>query len=152
MKKTFSAETENDLRKIAERLAALSKGGEFIAFFGGLGAGKTTFVRYFAAAFGMDAAASPTFTIVRHYDNDRASILHFDCYRLADAEELEAIGFSDYLDSGSTILMEWSENVLDVLPDERLEIHIEGSGAEPRRIEMDSFGERYDAVIGGLEI
>ena len=152
MIKTVIAETENDLRLIAEKLAASLSGGEFIAFFGGLGAGKTTFVRHFAAAYGIDAAASPTFTIVRSYENERISILHFDCYRLADADELEAIGFSDYLSSGSTVFMEWSENVPGALPPERLEIHIEGSGDEPRKLEFRSFGEHCDAILEALPL
>lgn len=152
MTRVFTAETEQEMCSLAENLAARTTGGEFLAFFGDLGAGKTTFVRYFAAAFGLDAAASPTFTLVRHYENQFANILHFDCYRLADSEELEAIGFSDYLATGSTIMMEWSENVLDALPAERLEIHIDGSGDDPRLIELCAFGDRYDSLLEGLEL
>ena len=152
MIKKLTAKTENDMRLLGERLAELVRGGEFIALFGGLGAGKTTLVRYFASSLGADAAASPTFTIVRSYTEGRVPILHFDCYRLADADELFAIGFDDYLASNSVILMEWSKNVLDALPDERLEIRLEGSGSDPREVTLSSYGVTYDELLGGLEL
>lgn len=135
---------------LAGELAKRSFGGEFIALFGGLGAGKTTFVRGFCSALGMDAAASPTFTIVRHYEAGGASVFHFDCYRLADSEELISIGFDDYLSTGSIILMEWSENVIDALPEERLEVHISGSGNDARTVELVPVGERLETIVQGV--
>lgn len=152
MVKNFIINTEKDMEKLASSLAKTAFAGEFIALFGGLGAGKTTLVRYFAGELGMDTAASPTFTIVRHYAAGRFSIAHFDCYRLADSDELLAIGFEDYLDSDEIKLMEWSENVEDALPTSRLEIHIEGSGSDPRSIEVSSFGEDYDIIAGALSL
>ncbi len=140
------------MRALGEALAKAAFPGEFIALFGGLGAGKTTLVRHFAAALGMDAAASPTFTIVRRYASDLVSIDHFDCYRLADADELYAVGFEDHLDTGSIIIMEWSENVLDALPPERLEVHIEGSGEEPRSVDIEAFGAAYESILEGLSL
>ncbi len=146
MIKRFTAKTEDEMRLIAQALARSAFAGEFIALFGGLGAGKTTLVRYFAEMLGADTAASPTFTIVRHYTGEALSIDHFDCYRLADSDELFAIGFDDYLDSDSVKLMEWSENVPEALPAERLEVHITGSGSDPRTVEIVPFGEKYEAI------
>lgn len=152
MVRNFIANTETDMEHLARKLAKLAFAGEFIALFGGLGAGKTTLVRYFCAELGADTAASPTFTIIRHYTGDTLSIAHFDCYRLADSDELLAIGFDDYLGSDEIKLMEWSENVEDALPAERLEIHIGGSGNDPRYIEMISFGEEYDRITEALSL
>lgn len=128
--------------RIANRLF----GGEFIALFGGLGAGKTTFVRGLASAFGIDNISSPTFNIIKHHQGT-ATIDHFDCYRLSNYEELLAIGFDDYMRNGSIIVMEWSERVIEALPNERLEIHIEGSGNEKRNVKVEAFGELYEEIL-----
>lgn len=148
----FVVKSEDEMRCLAQQLAKNAFAGEFIALFGGLGAGKTTLVKHFAAYVGIDTAASPTFTIVRNYASETASIIHFDCYRLADSDELLAIGFDDYLSTDSIIMMEWSENVEDALPEHRLEIHISGSGADPREVEMRSFGEDYDRALEAIVI
>ena len=145
MIKKLSAKTENDMLSLGGRVAGALKGGEFIALFGGLGAGKTTFVKGLAAALQIDGISSPTFNIVKRHKG-RLQLDHFDCYRLADHEELLAIGFEDYLTSGSVIVMEWSELVIDALPNERLEIHISGSGSDERTVEIVSFGSRYDSL------
>ena len=109
--------------------------GAFIAMFGDLGAGKTTFVRGIAAELQIDDIASPTFTIVRSHRGSALSLDHFDAYRLENFDELFAIGYQDYLDSESVIVMEWCENVPEALPRERLELHLSGSGSEPRSVE-----------------
>lgn len=118
----------------------------FIAFFGGLGAGKTTMTKGIAAALGIDGILSPTFTIVRRHEGTLA-LDHFDAYRIEDADELTAIGYDDYLAGDGVIVMEWCENVPDALPEKRLEIHIKGSGSDPREITFRSFGEEYDALL-----
>ncbi|MBR5949110.1 MAG: tRNA (adenosine(37)-N6)-threonylcarbamoyltransferase complex ATPase subunit type 1 TsaE [Clostridia bacterium] len=140
------------MRDLAEKLAEASFAGEFIALFGGLGAGKTAFVKGFCAHFGITEVSSPTFNIVKHYDGGGAAIDHFDCYRLDDEDELLAMGFEEYLYAGSIVLMEWSENVLGALPEGRLELHLNGSGDEPREAELISFGDEYDALIEGITL
>ncbi len=147
MKHSFFVKTESDMRSLGARLAGLSFEGMFIALFGGLGAGKTAFVKGFCAKFGIMEVSSPTFNLVKHYDSGGAAIDHFDCYRLDDEGELFAMGFEEYLYSKSIILMEWSENVPDALPKSRLEIRISGSGSEARSVEMEAFGEEYDRVL-----
>ena len=80
-----------------------------IYLLGDLGVGKTTFAQFFIRYFGFDKVKSPTYTLVETYQNDRADIHHFDCYRLTDPEELEYIGIRDYLKSNSLQLIEWPE-------------------------------------------
>ena len=139
------------MHALAEKLAESFRKGGFIALFGGLGAGKTCFVKGFCSYFGITEVSSPTFTIVKHYTAGDLTIDHFDCYRLDSSDELLAMGFEEYLDPTGIILMEWSENVLDALPESRLEIHISGSGIDPRTVELVSFGDEYDAILEELQ-
>ena len=136
----FKICSENEMLKFGQTVAKELFPGAFIAMFGDLGAGKTTFVRGIAAELQIDDIASPTFTIVRSHRGPALSLDHFD--------ELFAIGYQDYLDSESVIVMEWCENVPEALPRERLEFHLSGSGSEPRSVEALAFGERYEDLLG----
>ena len=134
---------------VAKRIAKGLFSGAFVALFGDLGAGKTTFTRALAAQLGIFDVQSPTFTIVREHEG-ALPLFHFDAYRLADADELYAIGFDDYLARDGAIVMEWCENVPEALPKERLEIHISGSGTEARTLRMKAAGERYARILEEL--
>ena len=108
-----SARTEELGADFAKRL----KGGDVVALFGGLGAGKTTFVRGIAAGLGnAHPVSSPTFSIAHEYGGD-PPLVHFDMYRISGWDDLYSTGFFDYLDSGAIIVTEWSENVEEALPD-----------------------------------
>lgn len=144
----FKICSENEMLKFGQTVAKELFPGAFIAMFGDLGAGKTTFVRGIAAELQIDDIASPTFTIVRSHRGSVLSLDHFDAYRLENFDELFAIGYQDYLDSESVIVMEWCENVPEALPRERLELRLAGSGSEPRSVEALAFGERYEALLG----
>lgn len=136
--------------KLGERLGERLFPRAFIAFFGGLGAGKTTMTKGIAKALGITDILSPTFTIVRRHEG-RLALDHFDAYRIEDEDELYAIGYDDYLNGDSVIIMEWCENVPDALPDERLEIHIEGSGQDPRSIMFIPFGKKYEDLLKEIQ-
>lgn len=86
---------------------------------GGLGAGKTTFVKAFCEALDItEPVSSPTFNIVHEYQGNEARVYHFDLYRLRNVDELEEIGFAEYLDSGAYAFIEWPELALPFLEDE----------------------------------
>ena len=106
--------------------------------------GQTVAKELFPGAF----IAMPTFTIVRSHRGSALSLDHFDAYRLENFDELFAIGYQDYLDSESVIVMEWCENVPEALPRERLELHLSGSGSEPRSVEALALGGRYEDLLG----
>ncbi len=145
----LSALSEQDSERIGKKIGTELFGGAFIALYGGLGAGKTTLSRSIADALGIRSILSPTFTIVREYSG-RIPLFHFDAYRLSDADELYAIGYDDYRARGGAIIMEWCENVEDILPDERLEIHIDGSGTEPRTMTLYAYGQQYEKLLEAI--
>ena len=94
-------------------------GGAVLALFGGLGMGKTAFVRGLAAGRGLEAeVSSPTFALVHEYGGQPP--VHFDMYRVTGWDDLYSTGFFDYIDAGCILAVEWSENVEGALPEEAL--------------------------------
>ena len=146
LSRTFEIRTPEEMRSLGINLGNLLFPSAFIAYFGGLGAGKTTMTKGVAEALGIDGILSPTFTIVRKHLG-KMELDHFDAYRIEDADELYAVGYDEYLSNEGVIVMEWCENVPEALPAERLEIHIEGSGNDPRIVTMIAFGERYSEIL-----
>lgn len=145
----LTVKTEYEMLELGRKLGESLFPGAFIAFFGGLGAGKTTMTKGIASAIGVEGILSPTFTIVRCHKG-RMLLDHFDAYRIEDADELYAVGWEDHLASDSVKILEWSENVTEALPPERLEISIEGSGEEPRMVMLTAFGEQYEKMLEAL--
>jgi len=123
-----------DTERIANEIASTLKGNEVIAYLGGLGAGKTTFTRGVAAAFGFENGVhSPTFAIVNEYHGGKVPIYHFDMYRVMDEDDLYSTGFYDYIGKG-LIIIEWSENILEYLPEDAIFIEISYGENENTRI------------------
>lgn len=143
---TLTVKTESEMLALGERIAHALGCRGFVALYGNLGAGKTVFARGVAKAFGVDHVSSPTFTIVCEYPT-RPKLYHFDAYRLSDADELYAIGFADYLKEDALILIEWANLVSDALPDERLDVTIEGSGTDTRTVTVEPRGARYEEAM-----
>ena len=145
----FVLNSEAETRALGGRLLRALPVPAFVALTGDLGAGKTALIRGMGEALGIDGVSSPTFTIVHEYDTV-PRLLHFDAYRLADADELYAIGFSDYLKQDAVVVMEWAELVGEALPAQRLDILIEGSGDEPRTLTLSASGEAYEGAVDAL--
>lgn len=146
MEARFTANSEKEMLDLGRKLGGMLFPRAFVAFFGDLGAGKTTMTKGIADALGITDILSPTFTIVRHHEG-RLKLDHFDAYRIEDPDELYAVGFDDYLSGDGAIVMEWCENVPEALPERRLEIHITGSGSDPREVVFRSFGSEYDKIL-----
>lgn len=95
------------------------------AFYGGMGAGKTTFIKAVCEQLGVkDAVTSPTFAIVNEYASNLGPVYHFDFYRIKNLGEVMDLGFEDYAYSGNFCLMEWPELIEDLLPDNTVNVHI----------------------------
>ena len=125
--KEFHINGVDELGQVADYLISLRNVSDIIAFYGPMGAGKTTFTTAICRALGVesDAVSSPTFAIVNEYRTSVGdSIFHFDFYRITRNSEAMDIGLFDYLDSGCLCLMEWPENIEELLPDETLKVYI----------------------------
>jgi tRNA threonylcarbamoyladenosine biosynthesis protein TsaE len=97
--------------------ARAARAGDVFALVGGLGAGKTQWVKGFAAGLGSEApVTSPTFTLIHEYPGGRLPLYHADCYRLERPEELLAIGLDDYLDGRGVLVIEWADKFPELLP------------------------------------
>lgn len=138
----FVTKSEAETRELAKRLAEKLQAGDVILYQGEMGAGKTAFTKGLAEYFGTEEeVTSPTFALVHEYPA-RVPIFHFDLYRIADYDELYAIGFFDYLDRGGILAVEWSENIPD-LEDELenvIKIGLEKLGENERRITVSGKG------------
>lgn len=138
----FITKSENETRELAKKIAEKLQAGDVILYSGEMGAGKTAFTKGLAEYFGTEEeVTSPTFALVHEYPG-RVTIFHFDLYRIADYDELYAIGFFDYLDRGGIPVVEWSENIPE-LKDELenvIKISIEKTSENERKITVTGKG------------
>lgn len=127
--------TENELVKAVQFLQAHLQNQKIFLFYGEMGAGKTTFIKAFCAALGVeDTVSSPTFSIVNEYLSPKGKIYHFDCYRLKNQTEALDFGIEEYLYSGNYCLIEWPEKIPDLLPENYLRISIEVQPDQQRKL------------------
>ena len=125
---------ENEMRALGARLIAACERGGVITLSGELGTGKTTLVRGALEAEGINSGVrSPTYTLVEIYPLERFTVAHFDLYRLAEPEELEYLGYRDYLNDKTLCLIEWPERARGYLQVVDLEIDLEYD-SEGRRV------------------
>ncbi len=130
----------------AEKIGKLLRGGDIVAYRGGLGAGKTTFTRGLAVGMGLpDEVSSPTFALVNEYRGKELTLYHFDMYRILNAEALETTGFYDYISEDAVIVCEWSENIADCLPENVITVTIEAAGENVRKITVEG-DDRFDTA------
>ena len=119
MKDCFEVDSIEETWEIARKFAALLKPGDIVCLEGDLGAGKTTFTQALARALGVDGrVTSPTFCIVQEHRGGGLLLVHMDLYRLAGEEDLEAIGWEDYLERKAIIVIEWPERAGGLVPDD----------------------------------
>jgi tRNA threonylcarbamoyladenosine biosynthesis protein TsaE len=134
----FESNSPEQTEAIAAGLAASLHGGEVIALHGDLGAGKTRFVRGLLRGLGGSerSVSSPTFVLLNVYSGGRLTVYHLDAYRIAGPDDFEAIGFSELLEQGGVVVVEWAERVDRLLPGERIDISIEHLGEDRRKLTM----------------
>ncbi len=125
-----AAQTEAFAAQFAKGL----QGPVVVAFFGGLGAGKTAFTRGLAKGLGITAdVSSPTFALVHEYRGEK-TLYHFDMYRVETWEDLYATGFFDDYETGGILACEWSENIEAALPENTIRVTIERGAHDTQRI------------------
>lgn len=140
--KKYITSIPQETEKIGFQMAKELKGGEVIAFRGGLGVGKTCFTRGLASGLGFTGeVTSPTFALIQEYRGGRLDLFHFDMYRISSWEELYSTGFFDYLEDGGVIAAEWSENIENALPENTIFVEISSISENERQIKIFKKGE-----------
>ncbi|MDY2636800.1 MAG: tRNA (adenosine(37)-N6)-threonylcarbamoyltransferase complex ATPase subunit type 1 TsaE [Phascolarctobacterium sp.] len=126
--------------------------GDVLCLSGDLGAGKTMLSRGIATSLGVDPdeVTSPTFAIMNVYQGRELEVRHFDLYRLNRPEELEDIGFEEYVGGEGVTLIEWAELFKEQLPEEYLQVVLRHEGAG-RRAALTAQGERYERLLKEVE-
>ena len=148
---TRSCTTVEETRALGEQLAAVAEADDVIILNGDLGAGKTQFAKGVAAGLGVDDdVTSPTFNILLEYVGRELPLLHFDLYRLEEAEELDDIDFFGVLESGGVCLVEWGDKFPSALPEDRLDIGIYVEDDGTRRVEAQGHGPRGAVLEAAL--
>jgi tRNA threonylcarbamoyladenosine biosynthesis protein TsaE len=135
---TFSSHSPEQTQAIAAEFSKTLRGGECVALHGDVGAGKTQFVRGLVQGLGGDirSVSSPTYILLNVYDTGRLTVYHLDAYRVGGADDFEGIGFSELLEQGGIVVVEWPTRVMELLPPGHLSIRIEATGVRDRTITM----------------
>jgi tRNA threonylcarbamoyladenosine biosynthesis protein TsaE len=132
---------------LGERLGRVARAGDLVCLWGDLGAGKTQVAKGVAVGLGIAATiTSPTFILMAEYPG-RLPLFHVDLYRLADAADALAGGVIDDRQAEGLTVVEWPERMGDVLPADRLDVRIEGSGDEPRTIAVLATADGYRRYV-----
>lgn len=151
MEVVFKTQNIDQTERLGKSLGKTLVKGDFIALTGDLGAGKTAFTKGIAKGLGIeDDVTSPTFTIINEYTGP-VPLAHMDVYRLNNLQELENIGFDDYLD-GYVVVMEWADKVKELLPDDVLWIDFKVLDDFHREIRFLSDSPYYDSKLRELSI
>lgn len=137
MMEEYTTRSPEETEAVAASLAACLTGGNVVALYGGLGMGKTAFVRGLAAGRGLAAeVSSPTFALVHEYGG-QPPLVHFDMYRVEGWDDLDTTGYFDYLSAGAILAVEWSERIEKALPAEAIRVRFERLGDSERRITIE---------------
>jgi len=148
LERSVSTADAAETRRLAASVAAAAQPGDLVCLWGELGAGKTQFAKGFGAGLGVEGTiTSPTFVLMSEYDG-RLPLFHVDLYRLADGADAFAGGVVDDRQAAGVTLVEWPERMAELLPDRRLDVVIDGTGAEPRRITLRAGHPAFERYVG----
>jgi len=149
MQFSFSTKSHEETVNAGRSLGRVVETGCVVGLIGDLGAGKTCFMK--GVANGLNnvpesEVTSPTFTILQAYEGD-VPLYHFDAYRLEGVEDLDDIGFADYVYGQGVSFIEWADNISKAIPEERMLIEIKLIGDENRLFKCRAQGEKHKAVL-----
>lgn len=143
-KKIVETWSEQETYELGIKIGTAAIEGQVYTLIGDLGVGKTAFSKGVAKGVGIEEGIlSPTFTIIQVYEEGRLPFYHFDVYRIGDVEELDEIGYEDYVYGSGVTLIEWANLIEEVLPEKRIDIQIEKNlekGFDYRMIQIKEIG------------
>jgi tRNA threonylcarbamoyladenosine biosynthesis protein TsaE len=136
--------SEFETIEIAQNIESEKFPNMVICLNGELGSGKTMFVKGIANALGInEVITSPTFNIIKEYEGE-LPLYHLDVYRLDEASN--DIGIEEYFSKGGIVVIEWAENIKDILPEERLDVKIKVLGENKRSLVFKPYGQKYEEL------
>lgn len=140
----YETNSEQETREIGIEIGHHAKAKDVYTLNGDLGTGKTVLTKGIAEGLGIvETVSSPTFTIVQVYDSGRLPFYHFDVYRIGDIEEMDEIGYEDYVYGDGVTMIEWAGLIEEILPEKRVDIIIEKDlerGFDYRKIKLTEVG------------
>lgn len=147
----ITSRSEQETIELAENLESEKFPNMVICLEGDLGSGKTVFTKGFASSLGIDeVVTSPTFNIIKEYTSGEMDLYHMDVYRIDDVTE--DIGIEEYFTKGGVTIIEWSDMIKDILPEERLEIKIRivDDLEDTRVIVINPIGKVYEDICEAI--
>jgi tRNA threonylcarbamoyladenosine biosynthesis protein TsaE len=132
------SQSVQETESIAAELARGFAGGEVVALHGDLGTGKTQFVRGMLRGLGGDtrSVSSPTYVLLNVYPSGRLTLYHLDAYRVRGSDDFESIGFTELLEQGGVVAVEWPQRIAALLPQKTWNVRITPLGEARREIEI----------------
>jgi tRNA threonylcarbamoyladenosine biosynthesis protein TsaE len=147
----FITNTVEETIELGKKIGRSLNPGDIVCIDGDLGSGKTHLTKGIALGLGIDEhITSPTFNIVNEYEG-RIKLYHFDVYRVNDPDEIAAIGFDEYIFSDAASVIEWSDYIKELIPDDHIQINIANESETRRNINIQFFGKRYDNIKEALQ-
>ena len=138
--RNITIKSEEETRKFGLDLASKLEKSSIVALIGDLGTGKTTLSKYIAEGLGIsEMITSPTFTIVQEYHSGRLPLYHFDVYRINDIEEMYELGYEEYFYGDGVSIVEWADNIMELIPDNAFVIRMEYGNNPDERIYQCTF-------------
>lgn len=149
MDNKYTSRNEMDTLELAQNIESEKFPNMVICLIGELGSGKTVFVKGFAHALGIEEnITSPTFNLVKEYLNGELPLYHMDVYRLEGNPD--NVGFDDYFSRGGVTIVEWSDMISDILPEERLEIEFKVVNENTRVLIFRPYGKTYEDLCNSV--
>lgn len=140
-----------DTEQVGKIIAHCLEAGTVLCLDGDLGVGKTAITQFIAREFGVkDYITSPTFTIIKEYEG-RLPFYHMDVYRIDSEEDMYDLGYEEYIYSEGVTIIEWSNKIEDILPDERINIEIQRLNDTSRIMTIDGRGRVFEKIAEELK-
>ncbi len=146
----YTSHSEEDTMELAQNIESEKFPNMVLCLQGELGSGKTVFVKGFASSLGIEEnITSPTFNLVKEYNNGEMPLYHMDVYRLENGDD-GSFGLTDYFNKDGVTIIEWSDIIKDSLPEERLELKFKVVDENTRVITLIPHGKEYEDLLSAV--